>query len=160
MAIYMKFGHIDGQVTTEGFAKWIELNNVNMGIHRTTKTPTGGRFREASNPQISEIHISKSFDKATPQILQQSVAGAFANRVDIRWTTTTKSKVDTFFEVQLEDCGITGYEQSSGRDGAPPQENITLNFSKTTFRASPLDNKGQPETAPIVGYDLLMMKTL
>ena len=110
--------------------------------------------------QISEIRITKSFDKATPKILQQSVAGAFENHVDIKWTTTTKTKVDTFFHVELRDCGITGYEQSSGRDGGPPQENLTLNFDQIIFRTTLLNNKGQPEPAPVVGYDLMIMKTM
>jgi len=32
MAIYMKCGSIDGQVTTAGFEKWIELLGTSVGI--------------------------------------------------------------------------------------------------------------------------------
>ena len=37
MAIYMKFGSIDGAVTTKGFEKWIELNSFQWGVGRACR---------------------------------------------------------------------------------------------------------------------------
>ncbi|MBV8186069.1 MAG: type VI secretion system tube protein Hcp, partial [Alphaproteobacteria bacterium] len=34
MAIYMKFGDVKGQVTTDGFKDWIELNSMQYGVSR------------------------------------------------------------------------------------------------------------------------------
>jgi len=157
MAIYMKFGPIDGQVTTTGFEKWIELLSTSLGISRHTTTGAGGKAREGAHPEIQEIHISKHFDKATPKILQDSVAGTFEHKVDIKWTTTTKNKVETYFQVELADCGITSYQQSAGPDGVP-MESLTLNFTKITFTPSPLNVKGSPEKGAVVTYDLSEMK--
>lgn len=157
MAIYMKMDGVDGQVTTSGFEKWIELLSTSIGIHRHTTTGAGGKAREGAHPEIQEIHISKHFDKATPKILQDSVAGTFDKKVDIKWTTTTKNKVETYFEVELKDCGITSYQQSAGPDGVP-METLTLNFAKITFTPSPLDVKGSPQKGDVVNYDLMEMK--
>jgi type VI secretion system secreted protein Hcp len=157
MAIYMKFDGIDGQVTTQGFDKWIELESTSIGIHRHTTTGAGGRSREGAHPEIQEIQVSKHFDKATPKILQESVAGTFEKKCEIKWTTTTKSKVETYFDVVLTDCGITSYQQSAGSDGVP-MESLTLNFTKITFSPSPLDVKGQPQKGDVVTYDLMQMK--
>jgi type VI secretion system secreted protein Hcp len=157
MAIYMKIDGIDGQVTTQGFDKWIELLSTSIGIHRHTTTGAGGKAREGAHPEIQEIHVSKHFDKATPKILQDAVAGTFEKKVDIKWTTTTKQKVETYFHVELKDAGITSYQQSSGPDGVP-MESLTLNFAKITFSPSPLDVKGQPQKGDVVNYDLMKME--
>ena len=60
--------------------------------------------------------------------------------------------------MELKDCGITGYQQSSGPDSIP-QESLSLNFSKITFTPSPLDAKGSPQKGAITSYDLALMKT-
>src|SRR5215470_9921096 len=105
---------IDGQGTTQGFDKWIELLSTSIGIHRHTTTDAGGMAREGANPEIQEIHVSKHFDKATPKILQDAVAGTFEKKAEIKWVTTTKQKVETYFHVELKDTGITSYQQSAG----------------------------------------------
>ena len=157
MPIYMRFEGIEGQVTTKGFEKWTELLSSSIGISRHTTTGAGGKAREGAHPEISEIQISKHFDKATPKILQEAVAGTFDKKVDIKWTTTTSKKVETYFHVELKDAGITSYQQSAGPDGVP-MESLTLNFAKITFSPSPLDVKGQPQKGDVVNYDLMKME--
>ena len=34
-------------------------------------------MRESSNPTISEIHVTKLFDKASSKIIQHAMAGTF-----------------------------------------------------------------------------------
>lgn len=157
MAIYMKFAGIDGQVTTKGFEKWIELDSCALNIQRHTTLGSGGRSREGAHPEISEIHVTKKFDKATAKILQESVAGTFDKEVNIKWTTTTKSKIDTYFHVKLEKCGITQYSQSSSPDHVP-MESLALNFLKVTYTPSPLNDAGTPEKGDVVFYDLSELK--
>src|SRR5260370_42663710 len=96
MAIYMKFGDIKGQVTTEGFKDWIELHSMQMGVSRAVSTGAGAQSREASHPMISDIVVSKNFDVASPKLFQDSVAGAFDSKVELNLNTTTKNKVDTY----------------------------------------------------------------
>ena len=60
MAIYMKWDGIDGAVTTQGFEKWIELNSFQWGVGRAIGTAArGAATREASEPNVSEIVITK-----------------------------------------------------------------------------------------------------
>lgn len=158
MAIYMKYQDIKGQVTTDGFKDWIELDSCNLSIQRHTGLGAGGKSREGAHPDIQEIQISKKFDKATPLILRESVAGTFDKKVDIKWTTTAKGKVDTFFHVELEKCGITNYSQSGSPDHVPT-ESLSLNFLKITFTPSPLDEAGSPQKGAVVTYDLEAMKS-
>lgn len=158
MAIYMKYGSIKGPVTTDGFKDWIELDSFHWGIGRAIGTAARGSYsREHSEPTISEITVTKRSDVASPKLLLDAVAGKLDNKVEIKFTTTTKGKVETFLTYKLENTGLSGYSLSSGGD--MPVESLSLNFTKVseTFTGMDPGISGSPET---VGYDLTQMKTI
>ena len=155
MAIYMKFGAVKGQVTTDGFKDWIELNSFQLGVGRGVTSGAGGQQRESSNPSISEVAVTKVFDVASPGLYEDALAGAFDTKVEIKFTSTTKNKVDTFLSYELTNCGVSGYSLSSGGDN--PSESLSLNFTKIMVTPSPLDDKGVPKKGAVVTYDLAKM---
>ena len=158
MAIYMKYGDIKGPVTTEGFKNWIELTSAQLGAHRSIGTAArGSTSREHSEPSISEIVVTKLTDVASPKLFLDAVAGKLDSKVEIKWTTTTKGKVETFLAIKLENTGVASYNVSSSGD--MPMESLSLNFTKitTTFTGMDPGIGGSPET---VGYDLTLMKTI
>jgi type VI secretion system secreted protein Hcp len=154
--IYMKFGSIPGDVTTEGYKNWIELNSFQFGVSRGVSSGAGGGSRESSAPSISEIVVTKYFDAASPKLYQDSVAGTFDTKVEIKMNTTTKNKTETFLTYELTDCGVSSYSQSSGGDA--PVESLSLNFIKVMVTPTPLDKSGQIKKGDVVTYDLLEMK--
>ena len=105
---------------------------------------------------ISDISISKVFDVASPKLYQDAVAGAFDSKVEIKLTTTTKNKIDTYLALELTDCGVANYSQSSAGD--TPMESLSLNFTKIMYTPSPLDIHGTPKKGAVVTYDLAKMK--
>jgi len=153
----MKFGSINGNVTTEGFKNWIELHSFQFGVGRGVSSGAGGATRESSAPSISEIVVTKTFDSSSAKLYQDSVAGNFDTKVEIKMTTTTKNKVETFLTYELTDCGLSGYSLSSGGDN--PTESLSLNFTKIMLTPTPLDISGQIKKGDVVSYDLLGMKT-
>ena len=156
MPIYMKFGGIEGDVTTQGYEKWIELNSFQYGVGRSVSSGGGGRTRESSAPNVSEIVVTKHFDKASAKLYQDSVAGTFDTKVEIKMNTTTKNKTETFLTFELSDCGVSSYSLSSGGDA--PMESLSLNFIKIMVTPTPLDKSGQIKKGDVVSYDLLAMK--
>lgn len=158
MAIYMKYGNIKGPVTTDGFKDWIELDSFHWGVGRAIGTAQRGAYsREHSEPTISEVTVTKRTDLASPKLMLDSVAGKLDSNVEIKFTTTTKGKVETFLTYKLENTGLSGYSMSSGGD--MPMESLSLNFTKITKTFTGMDPgvSGSPET---VGYDLTLMKTV
>src|SRR4051812_16511188 len=158
MAIYMKFGSIKGPVTTDGFKDWIELESFHWGASRHIGTAArGSSSREHSEPNLSEVTVTKLTDVATPKLFLDSVAGKLDSKVTIKFTTTTKGKVETFLTYELENCGLSHFSMSSG--GEAPMESLSLNFTKIskTFTGHDPGISGSPET---VGYDLTQMKTV
>jgi type VI secretion system secreted protein Hcp len=160
VAIYMKYGSIQGSVTTDGYKNWVELNSFQWGVGRSVNSPAkGDDTREGSEPSVSEIVVTKRMDKASPQIWQDSVAGDFSNMVTIVMTTTTKDKVETFLSYTLTDTGLSGYSTSCAGGNDPPGESLSLNFSKVQWSYTPMGSKttGTPET---VGWDLTAQKKM
>jgi type VI secretion system secreted protein Hcp len=158
MAIYMKYGSIKGPVTTEGFKDWIELHSFQWGAGRAIGSAArGSTSREHSEPNLSEVTVTKQTDVSSPKLFLESVAGKLDNKVTLKFTTTTKGKVETFLTYELTDCGLSAYTLSSG--GEMPTESLRLNFTKIskTFEGLDPDIAGSPET---VGYDLTQMKTI
>jgi type VI secretion system secreted protein Hcp len=158
MALYMKYGSIKGSVTTEGFKDWIELESFHWGVGRAVGTAArGATSREHSEPSISEITVTKRSDVSSPKLFLDAVAGKLDSKVEIKFTTTTKGKVETFLAYKLENTGVSGYSMSSGGD--MPVESLSLNFTKIseTFTGHDPGIGGSPET---VGYDLTQMKSI
>ncbi len=155
MAIYMKFGSVNGAVTTKGFEKWIELSSFHWGVGRSVGTAArGSTTRESSEPSISEVTVTKVMDLASNALFADAVGGDFSTKVNLKFTTTTKDTVTTFLAYELTETGVSGY--SLGSDGHAPTESLSLNFTKVMITYTGLDSKtsGAPDT---VGYDLKTM---
>jgi type VI secretion system secreted protein Hcp len=154
--IYMKFGSVDGPVTTKGFEKWIECQSFQFGVGRAIGTAArGSTSREHSEPSISEVTVTKAFDTASPKLFEDAVGGHLDTKVEFKFTTTTKDGVTTFLSYELEKCGVSGYSVSSGGEAAP-SENLSLNFTKIKFSYTGMGTKVSG-TPVIVGYDLEKM---
>jgi len=156
MAIYMKYGSVSGDVTTTGYTNWIELETFQWGIGRGIGSAARGlENREASEPSISEIVVTKRMDIGSTGLIEDAWGGELNNTVTIKLTSTTKNGVIDFLEYDLENCGLSGYSISSSGD--MPVENLSLNFTKITHRFKGLDpaTQGSPKSA---SYDLTQMK--
>ncbi len=105
---------------------------------------------------LSAVSITKQGDVASPKLFLDAVAGKLDDKVEIKFTTTAKGKVERFLTYKLENAGLSHYSLSSG---GMPMESLSLNFTKITesFTAFEPSISGSPET---VGYDLTLMKTI
>ena len=157
MAIYMKFGAIEGGVTTKGFEKWIEVTSFQYGVGRGVGSPAGGGKRESSNPSVSEISVTKPQDVSSAALYQDALSGTFNTKVDVSFSSSSKDQVDTFLSYELTDCGVSGFSLSSGGDN--PIESLSLNFAKIMMTPSPLDKAGVPQKGSVVTYDLATLTT-
>ena len=155
MAIYMKYGAIQGATTTDGFKGWIQLNSFTWGVGRAIGTAArGSTSRESSEPSLGEIVVTKMMDVASPQLLLDAVAGKLDNQVTLKFTTTGSGSVTTFLTYELANTGISSYNLNS--EGDMPVESLSLNFTKIieTFAGLGPSITGQPQS---VGYNLADM---
>lgn len=155
----MKFGDVAGSVTTDGFKDWILLNSFQWGVGRAVSIPHGAEdTREGSEPSVSEVVVTKRMEKASPKLWQDAVGGNFSTKVNIKFTTTTKDKVESYLEYELTDTGLSAYSVSAGSDD-PPQESLSLNFAKVTWKYGAVDAKGGSKP-DVVGWDNTQQKKI
>ena len=157
MAIYMNWDGVPGDVTTQGFEKWIELTSFQWGVGRGIGSAMSGQAsRESSIPSVSEIVVTKRMDGSSPGLWTDSVAGQLNTTVKIAFTTTSQGATTQFLNYELTNTGLSGYSVSSGGD--MPTESLSLNFTKVVWSFTGTDPSvaGTPVTQ---GYDLTLAKT-
>ncbi len=76
MAIFIKYGTLEGEATAKGYEKWMEVNSLQWGVGRGISSGVGGGSkREASAPSVSEITVTKSMDAISPLLLKGGSRG-------------------------------------------------------------------------------------
>lgn len=157
MAIYMNWSGINGDVTTKGYEKWIELRSFQWGIGRGIGSAMSGQAsRESSIPSVSEVVVSKLMDSSSPGLWTDSVAGKLDATVKIEFTTTSQGQTTKFLSYEFTNTGLSGYSLSSGGD--MPSETLSLNFTKVVWSFTGTDPSvsGTPSSQ---GYDLTLAAT-
>src|SRR4051812_16488362 len=139
MAIYLKYDGIDGEATHEDHKQWIDIGSMQFGIGRAISTPAGSTAnREASEPSVSEITVTKSMDGASPKLFTESATGNVGKVVKID-LVSTGSPGNTYVTYTLTNTLISGYSVSTGGDR--PTESVTLSFTKIEYKFIPYDDK-------------------
>lgn len=152
MAIYLHVEGLEGDVTAAGHEGWIECDSMQCGVGRNIVTHTGSsQERESSAPAVSDIIITKSMDKCTPKLFEQSCVGTSKLvKIDL---VQTGEQLDTYMSYELTASLISEYSVSSGADDRPI-ENVAFNFTKIEMKYTPYDNAHQPGSPIPAGYDV------
>ncbi|UTA46632.1 type VI secretion system tube protein Hcp [Simiduia sp. 21SJ11W-1] len=156
MAIYMNFNGNSpaGNVTAEGYANWIEVDNFHFGVGRAITMEAGAMAnREASRPSISEITVTKPLDSASGGLFKASVTGDAGVKVEIHVVQTGANKVEKYATYTLEEVIISSYSVSAAAGGAP-QESLSLSFAKIEADLTHADKTNKNTKNMRVGYDL------
>jgi len=157
MALYLHYDGIDGEATHQDHVKWIDIQSLQFGIGRGISTPVGASAnREASQPSVSEIVVTKAMDTASSKLFVESATGNAGKTVKID-LVSTGSPGDTYTTYTLTNTLISGYSISSGGDR--PSESISLNFTKIEYKLTPYNAKNEAGTPVTVSYDLSTGKT-
>jgi type VI secretion system secreted protein Hcp len=158
MALYMKFGDIDGDVTETGHPKWVELESFNFGVGRGISSTVGSSAdRESTAPSISEVVVSKQNDVATGKLMQEALSG-HGKLVKIDFTRTFKDKQEVYITLELTNTIISGYQHEAG-GGGRPVETVSLNFTKVQFTTKQMAPDGTLGDPDHVTYDLQTAQT-
>ncbi|MBL8834637.1 MAG: type VI secretion system tube protein Hcp [Alphaproteobacteria bacterium] len=155
MPIYMKYDGIDGSVTQKGHEKWIEILSCQFGAARSMTTLAGrAADREASEPSISEVVITKPNDDASAKLFEEAVIGTDGKKVTIEFVSTGSPGVK-YLDVKLENVLVSSYTMSGSSGDGRPMESVSLNFTKVMISHYKMDQKGAVTGSPIIaGYDV------
>lgn len=157
MAIYLKYEGIDGEATHEEHKKWVDIGSLQFGVGRAISTPAGSTAnREASEPSVSEVTLTKTLDSSSPKFFTEACTGAAGKKVVIDLVSTGSPGV-TYTQYTLYNTLVSGYSVSTGGDR--PAESLSLSFTKIEFKFVPYDDKHKAGSPITVSYDLSTTKS-
>ena len=157
MAIYVKIDGINGDATHQEHKKWLDVDSLQWGVGRAIMTPTGSAMnREASEPSVSEVTVTKTMDSSSSLLFQEACAGSAGKKVTID-LVTTGNPGDIYMQYTLHNALVSGYSVSSG--GERPAESVSLNFTKIEMVYKTFDEKHKMTGQFPASYDLAVTKT-
>jgi type VI secretion system secreted protein Hcp len=158
MAIFIKYGALNGEATAVGYEKWMEVNSLQWGVGRGISAGVGGGSkREATAPSVSEIVVTKTMDAISPLMLKEAIGGdAKEVKIDLTQTDANGRHI-AYQKFILHNTLVSGYSLSSGGDR--PSESLSLNFTKVDSEYLKVDDKFKSTTTGHVIYDISAAKS-
>ncbi len=164
--MYMKIGSHDSKGdATQAYSGdanvsaggWFAIRSFNWGAARSVTMDIGnGMNRDSGMVAMSEISVSKEMDGASENILSRLyVPGEAGDEVQIIVTkpARTGEGAEVYLQITLQHARIVNYSISAS-DGATPFENLSLAYSKVTFKRWNEDEGGKMVAGGDVTYDL------
>jgi type VI secretion system secreted protein Hcp len=156
MPIYLQIDGIQGDATQQDHQKWMDIEAIHWNVARNMNTSAGSAAnREASEPTVSEVILTKVSDSSSTKLFQEACAGRTGKRSVIH-LVTTGNPGNTYVEYALENTLLASYSIDS--NGDRPIETIKLNFTKIEVKYTPYDDQTSPQSPMIASYDLATSK--
>jgi type VI secretion system secreted protein Hcp len=142
MAIYMKYGSIEGDVTQAGYKKWIAITSFQWQVTWAVTTRASVKqdgTRNGLHPQLGDITIIKDSDNASADLLTEVCTSNIPKCCTIRFVRTTNhSDPDRqhYQEYIFYNCLITDITTHATGDEKQerPAETIKINFTAVEMK--------------------------
>jgi type VI secretion system secreted protein Hcp len=157
----MKYGTLEGEVTETGHDKWCAIDSASFSVGRNTTQDVGSgqEKRHRDQPNISDLQISRTYDKSSPLLFNESVVGK-PQKVQIDFMEpahATDAPPNIYLTYILRNCLISNYSVGGGGGGC--SESLSLNFTAIDIQYTAYDEKDQP--TPTKGFfDLVTGKAV
>lgn len=152
MPIFFYMDGVPGDATQAGYQGWMDIQSMTWNVSRNVNTLAGvAANREASEPSISEVTLTKISDSSTTSLFQQACTGTAGKTAKIDLVTTGNAGVK-YLEYTLHDALIAGY--TVGSSGDRPTESISLNFTQMDVTYIPFDQNNQAQSPMRASYNV------
>lgn len=156
MPIYLQLDGCPGDATHEEHVNWMDIESMHWNVSRHITTPAGSTAnREASEPTISEVVLTKVSDSSSSKLFAEACSGCKGKNVVIHLVTTGNPGT-TYIEYTLTNTLVSNYSVDSSGDR--PIETIRLNFTKMEVKYIPRSDDHTPLSPMIASYDLSTTK--
>lgn len=155
MAVFVQIPGITGGATETNHVGWIKVDSLQFGVGRSLNNPLGhATSREAGQPNVSEIHVTKPMDNSSIELFGWSVAAFDAKTVVIDVVSTGRTD-KPFASYTLDLSVISGYSVAASGDSMP-SESISFNFTKIEEAFITVGADMTTTTTIRKGYDLAL----
>ena len=146
MPIYLKLEGgeqpITGDATQTDHVGWMDITSMHWSVNRNVNTTVGAASnREASEPNLSEVTLTKISDGSHAALYQAATTGKKPMTATIDLVNTGKpGKI--YCQYVLQNALVSGFQ--SGSNGDRPTETLTLNFTQKNVNYTKEDANGNP----------------
>jgi type VI secretion system secreted protein Hcp len=159
MAIYMKYGTLEGEVSETAHEKWLACDSASFGVGRSTSVEVGSgqEKRHRDQPTVSDLQVSRTYDKASPLLFNEAVVGKPQKAVVhfLEPADGPDASPNVYLEYELRNCLISSYSVGGGGGGA--SESLAINFTAININYTAYDQEDQP-TITRGAFDLVTAK--
>jgi type VI secretion system secreted protein Hcp len=155
----MKYGTVEGEVTETKHESWLAIDSASFDVVRgtTVEVGSGQEKRHRDQPTLSDLKISRTYDKASPLLFNEAVVGKPQKCVIhyLEPADGADAAPNVYLEYELRNCLITSYSVGGGGEGA--LESLSLNFTAININYTAYDKEDQPTTTK-GAFDLVSAK--
>jgi type VI protein secretion system component Hcp len=146
---FLKLDGIDGEGTTKGYEKWVDILDFSFGGSRDALNGTStGKAKE------TELRFQAEMSKASPLLLLSAFDGKVIKTGNL---TVTDGRLNAFLKIELVDVVVSSY-QTGGAGSERPEDSASLSFGKIKFSYYPQNADGALETPVKMQWDLRSQK--
>jgi type VI secretion system secreted protein Hcp len=159
MALFMKYGTIEGEVTEKGHEKWLAIDSASFGVGRSTTVEVGSgqEKRHRDQPTVSDLQITRTYDASSPLLFNESLVGK-PQKVQIDFLEPADgadASPNVYLTYTLRNCLVSSYSVGGGAGGST--ETMALNFTAINIQYTAYDEKDQPKLSK-GAFDLVTAK--
>jgi type VI secretion system secreted protein Hcp len=147
---------VDGEVTTKGLEKQIEIYSFSWGASNPTTVGPGSDGLSGGRVSISSFNVMKKSEKSSPMLFQSCCNGQHFDKatVTMRKAGGTAGQV-TFLTYVFDNVMVESIQWSGSTGGDDtPTESLSLAFAKCTITYFMQDDKGATKKAGEAVWDL------
>lgn len=153
---YLKIKDIDGESTTRGHEKEIQLLSWSWG--ETSEigllVPAVQKVREAAaKAEFSDFTFKANMSKASPKLMLAAAKGTHTSEVVLTGVRATGEQ-EPFMTITLKDAIITSYQTGGSGMDVVPTDSFSINYAKVEFEYKPQNPDGTLGDTVRGGWDL------
>jgi type VI secretion system secreted protein Hcp len=154
---YLQLDGIKGESADARHAGWIECTAIDWSVTQAksaTASTSGGHTAERA--ELSEIHISKLVDLASPMLAELCACGRTIPKAKLEMQRADgNGEPIKYFEVELENVLVARIAPKFA-GGDVPVESLSLKFSKVKWRYTQQKIGGGASGNTAGGWDLAL----
>lgn len=144
--MFCKIEGVDGESTDDKHKDWIEILSYGHGVSQPVSgaSRTGGRT--GGRADFQDFTITKTLDKATPDLNLKCCNGAHIPKIEIELCLATEDK-HVFMKYELEDVIVSSVSPGGSSGEVRPMESVSFAYGRIKWEYTPIDQKGKPGAA-------------
>jgi type VI secretion system secreted protein Hcp len=154
---FLKIDGVDGESTDDKHKGEIELESFSLGATNAGSFQSGGGGG-SGKVAMSDVHIVKKVDKASPKLFTSCATGEHLKTATIVCRKAGKDQQE-FLTIVLSPILISSF-QNAGSAGSDviPMDQISINYGKIEFKYKPQKPDGSLGAEAIGGWDVTTNK--